>query len=396
MSLGGGSVETNENQLNAGAIVLPPSSSLTASKTAVAKTEGLAGKGVTKKKTAPLGNRNDAKKKKAPVPMKPPTAYYPPPPPYMPYAPPMGMPPPPPGKGGQYAPPHPYGYPHPAYAMHHHPYYTYPPPPYPIPAARPTKAATKKTKKTKTVPKTAKQQQPQPVSKKAAALPPPPPPPPPVMCNESMSLKPRAINRPASIANSAALSVTTSNVPPHGNSASAAAPTKVTSAEEAITAYTASDAKDSSTATESSGTITETVDPLWNKQDDDKLKALVDEHGQKNWDIVAKHMQDRSEQSCVDRWQQVLRPQLIKGPWTEDEDRKLMALVKEIGAKRWTHIAGELPGRNGKQCRERWHNHLNPSITKRAWNIDEDRTILECHMSMGNKWAGIAKYLPGR
>lgn len=85
-----------------------------------------------------------------------------------------------------------------------------------------------------------------------------------------------------------------------------------------------------------------------------------------------------------------------KGAWSSDEDRKVVELVAQYGPKKWTLIATHLEGRIGKQCRERWHNHLNPEIVKTKWTDDEERTIIRAHEEYGNHWAKIAKMLPGR
>lgn len=63
---------------------------------------------------------------------------------------------------------------------------------------------------------------------------------------------------------------------------------------------------------------------------------------------------------------------MVKGPWSREEDAQLAENVAKYGAKNWSNIAHALPGRIGKQCRERWHNHLNPAIKKNKWTDEED------------------------
>ena len=82
--------------------------------------------------------------------------------------------------------------------------------------------------------------------------------------------------------------------------------------------------------------------------------------------------------------------------WTKEEDQHMLKLVKEMGTKRWGDIGKCLQGRTGKQCRERWHNQLDPSIIKTAWTQVEEDKLVELHDKFGNKWAEISKHMPGR
>jgi len=85
-----------------------------------------------------------------------------------------------------------------------------------------------------------------------------------------------------------------------------------------------------------------------------------------------------------------------RGAWNETEDDLLAKAVSQFGPKKWTDIAKLVPNRTSKQCRERWCNKLAPSVKHEPFEQWEDQVIIEKQREIGNRWATIARQLPGR
>lgn len=86
-----------------------------------------------------------------------------------------------------------------------------------------------------------------------------------------------------------------------------------------------------------------------------------------------------------------------KHVWTPEEDARLLSLMQAYQGKvRWSVVGSEMDGRSGKQCRERWHNHLSPEVSKSKWSAAEDRAIVEAVHLYGTRWSEIVKMFPGR
>ncbi|KAJ1423340.1 Homeodomain-like protein, partial [Ochromonadaceae sp. CCMP2298] len=85
-----------------------------------------------------------------------------------------------------------------------------------------------------------------------------------------------------------------------------------------------------------------------------------------------------------------------RGSWTEVEDRIIARAVEE-GVLKWSEIGKRLPSqKTGKQCRERWFNHLDPTLKKSPWTTEEDAALVDAQNELGNSWTRIAHELDGR
>ncbi|XP_015963117.1 transcription factor MYB41-like [Arachis duranensis] len=86
-----------------------------------------------------------------------------------------------------------------------------------------------------------------------------------------------------------------------------------------------------------------------------------------------------------------------KGPWTAEEDEKLIDYIKKHGHGSWRSLSKRAGlNRCGKSCRLRWANYLRPDIKRGKFTPDEERIIVNLHSLLGNKWSKIASHLPGR
>ncbi|RWR91885.1 myb-related protein 308-like protein [Cinnamomum micranthum f. kanehirae] len=88
---------------------------------------------------------------------------------------------------------------------------------------------------------------------------------------------------------------------------------------------------------------------------------------------------------------------LKKGPWTPEEDEILIDYIKKNGHGSWRSLPKQAGlSRCGKSCRLRWTNYLRPDIKRGPFTLEEEKTIIQLHAIVGNRWSTIASQLPGR
>jgi hypothetical protein len=134
----------------------------------------------------------------------------------------------------------------------------------------------------------------------------------------------------------------------------------------------------------------------WTSEEDARLHEIVQASSTMNWKAAEAHFPGKTSQQIFERWTKVLNPLLHKGSWTRQEDEMIIHYVRTNGCTAWTKLAKMLPGRIGKQCRERWLNHLDPQISRAPWTAEEDALLMMLHEQHGNSWSKIAAHMPTR
>ena len=118
----------------------------------------------------------------------------------------------------------------------------------------------------------------------------------------------------------------------------------------------------------------------WSHDEDEFLRARASTDCSNMLDLA--RSLGRTEAQCRNRYQKVIKPNLVKGRWTVGEDQLVLNTVGE-GVTRWSDVALRVPGRTAKQCRERWMNSLNPSLKKAPWSTSEDKLLLSLQRKRG-------------
>ncbi|CAD8171749.1 unnamed protein product [Paramecium pentaurelia] len=112
-----------------------------------------------------------------------------------------------------------------------------------------------------------------------------------------------------------------------------------------------------------------------------------------DWERISKLIINHNWKACRNRW---LQDKQAKASWTLEEDKALIQLYNQYPNK-WCDIAIELMkkcqtpyARQGKQCRDRWVNKLDPNIKKDPWTKEEELMLFSEVKKKGKRWAEIS------
>ncbi|GKV05129.1 hypothetical protein SLEP1_g17171 [Rubroshorea leprosula] len=171
-------------------------------------------------------------------------------------------------------------------------------------------------------------------------------------------------------------------------------------------------------------------DPLinrspWTAEEEKNLLFIIQEQGIANWhDIAVSLGTNRTPFQCLSRYQRSLNACILNREWTKEEDDKLRLAVEAFGERDWQSAASALTGRTGTQCsnrhlycymqmekitssnqaksgqmvqcRERWVNSLDPSLSRSKWSEEEDLRLEAAIEEHGYCWSKVAACMPSR
>jgi myb proto-oncogene protein len=145
------------------------------------------------------------------------------------------------------------------------------------------------------------------------------------------------------------------------------------------------------------------VNENWSKEEERRLRHLAVVNRGHNWHEIAGQLHQeipdsrRTPTQCFAKYQRSLNPNLTKSKWSEEEDRILYEAVKLYGLKNWGQVANCLDGRTGQQCLHRYQKTLSPDIKKGKWEWEEDRRLQLATAIYGpGKWSYICAHVPKR
>jgi len=133
----------------------------------------------------------------------------------------------------------------------------------------------------------------------------------------------------------------------------------------------------------------------WPSDEDMILTDVMANHKSPvDWEVIAReHGRGRTARECHDRWTRYLKPGARKGQWKEEEDATVLRVIaasSEHPFTQWADLAPQLPGRSGKQIRDRWVNYLNPAINHMPFSKEDDLRLWEGHKELGKRWVEIS------